>query len=66
MDTIDYNPDILEREAAAREKITPPMPQMPAPEMEAIQQMLSEAYNRELILRTEIVRLRRLMPQGGV
>lgn len=28
-------------------------------EFEALQQMLSEAYNREMILRAEIVRLRR-------
>lgn len=56
MDAVDYDPDILAREARA------PQPQQPPPESEALQQMLSEALNREMILRAELVRLRRSMP----
>jgi hypothetical protein len=54
MDAVDYDPDILAREARA--------PQPPPPESEALQQMLSEALNREMILRAELVRLRRATP----
>jgi hypothetical protein len=53
MDAVDYDPDSLAREARA--------PQ-PPPESEALQQMLSEALNREMILRAEIIRLRRAAP----
>ena len=38
-------------------------PAAPPPELEALQQMLSEALNREMLLRAEIVRLRR-QPTG--
>jgi hypothetical protein len=53
-DPVDYDPDILAREARA--------PQQPPPEFEALQQMLNDAINREIVLRAEIVRLRRMLP----
>jgi hypothetical protein len=55
-DAVDYDPDILAREARG--------PQPPPPESEALQQMLSEALNREMILRAEIIRLRRVQAAG--
>lgn len=51
MDEFDPDPDILAR--AARAAAPPPV------ELEALQQMLSEAIGREISLRAEIVRLRR-------
>jgi hypothetical protein len=53
MDNIDYDPDILDREARLREQQTPALP---PPEHEALQQMLAEAHNREYILRIEMIR----------
>ena len=59
MDAVDYDPDILAREARGPQQV-----QQPPPESEALQQMLSEALNREMILRAELVRLRRVQAAG--
>lgn len=37
----------------------------PPPELEALQQMLAEALNREMVLRVEIARLRRQSPKAA-
>lgn len=55
-DSVDYDPDILSREERIRKDAGPPPV---SPEFEALQQMLGESYNREMLLRAEIVRLRR-------
>jgi hypothetical protein len=57
MDAVDYDPDVLAREARGPQQV-----RQPPPESEALQQMLSEALNREMTLRAEIIRLRRSMP----
>jgi hypothetical protein len=44
---------------------SPPLPTPgPTPEFEALQQMLNDAINREIVLRAEIVRLRRMLSGG--
>jgi len=35
------------------------MSELPPPEFEAMREMLSEAFNREMALRAELIRLRR-------
>ena len=42
----------------------PERPPAQPPEIEAMQQMLSEAFHREMILRTELVRVRRSATQA--
>jgi len=65
MDSVDYDPNVLDREQRLREQMTTrEHPPMPPPEMEALQQMLNDAINREIVLRAEIVRLRRIMSGG--
>ena len=65
MDSVDYDPNVLDREQRMREQMTTAeQPPMPPPEMEALQQMLNDAINREIVLRAEIVRLRRIMSGG--
>ena len=65
MDSVDYDPNVLDREQRMREQMTTAeQPSMPPPEMEALQQMLNDAINREIVLRAEIVRLRRIMSGG--
>ena len=65
MDSVDYDPNVLDREQRMREQMTTrEQPLMPPPEMEALQQMLNDAINREIVLRAEIVRLRRIMSGG--
>jgi hypothetical protein len=58
MDAVDTDPDILRR--IEHERGPPP----PPPEFEALQQMLNDAINREIALRAEIVRLRRILSGG--
>ena len=60
MDSIDHDPDILRR----AEKPPPSVSSMPPPEYEALQQMLNDAFNREMMLRAELVRVRRLRASG--
>lgn len=60
MDDADYV-DIGRR---AKPEQTAPIPPSPPPEIEAMQQMLSEAFHREMILRTELVRVRRSATQA--
>ena len=65
MDSVDYDPNVLDREQRMREQMTTrEQPSLPTPEMEALQQMLNDAINREIVLRAEIVRLRRIMSGG--
>jgi hypothetical protein len=62
-DVVD-DPDFLRRisRETAGEARGPQQVRQPPPESEALQQMLSEALNREMILRAELVRLRRAAP----
>ena len=55
MDSEDYV-DIGRRAEPEQSATLPPAQ---PPEIEAMQQMLSEAFHREMILRTELVRVRR-------
>jgi hypothetical protein len=55
MDAVDYEPDKISSEPPENQQQPPVVP----PETEAMQQMLSEAFNREILLRAELVRVRR-------
>ena len=61
MDTVDYDPDVLEREAAAREKMTAPMPPRPSAEIEALSQKLMAEISENISLRTQLIEARRLL-----
>jgi len=66
MDTIaDYSPDMNEREARSREKMTakqaPPAPVLPSAEVEALSQKLMAEISENVTLRTQLVEARRLL-----
>ena len=66
MDSVDYDPNVLDREQRMREQMTTrEQPSLPTPEMEALQQMLNETINRLLGALAENVLLRRRLQAGG-
>jgi hypothetical protein len=62
MDTVDYQPDVLDREAIAREKMTQPqMPPRPSAEVEALSQKLMTEISENVSLRTQLIEAKRLL-----
>jgi hypothetical protein len=62
MDNVDYQPDVLDREAKAREKMTQPqMPQRPSAEVEALSQKLMTEISENVSLRTQLIEAKRLL-----